>query len=137
MKVIGKYPVILVSQDGKKVIKNNNYEGGFNNADGAPVVPPANSNVPTWLQDTLAVANSGVLQTGAQVASTIKAGKNANPNAGPNPAGTGGPGAPGGKGNEKPAAAAPGMSTGAKVGIALGLVGLGVTIYLVHKHNKK
>ena len=137
MKVIGKYPVVLISKDGKKVIKNNNYEGGFNSADGTAPVPPANSNVPSWLQDTLAIANSGVVQTGEQVASAIKTGKAGTANAGPNPSGTGAPGATGKGGAEKPPAASAGMSTGAKVGIVIGVIGLGVVAYLIHKHNKK
>lgn len=138
MKIISKYPVIEVGPKGARVVKNNKYEGGFDNTDGTQPPPTANpsntSQLPTWLQDTLAVANSGVAQQAVDVAGKIKASKGGAtvpPGANP-PSSTGGPDGKGGK-----AVPSTGMSAGAKVGIALGVIGAGVVIYLMMKHKKK
>ena len=141
MRVISKYPVLKRDGEGKvQVLSGNKYEGGFNNADGDPATTPTpatppSSGVPGWLAGVENVFNSGAVKNAVQVGADIKAIKTGQPvpfGATP-PTGTGAGSAPKGR----PDAAATGMSTGAKVGIAIGVIGVIVVAVLVVKHNKK
>lgn len=129
MKIIAKYPIIVQGKKENRVVLNDKYEGGFDNAEGSTPAPKK-----TFAQDLAAIADSGAIQSGASIVNQIKdANKKApqasNPTTGMNTVATGQQPSSGHDAPKK------GMSAGAKVGIVLALVGVGVVIYLV-KHKK-
>lgn len=134
MKIISKYPIIVKGKKEDKTILNDKYEGGYANADAAATPPPQASGSSSWLDDLTKIANSGVVQSGANIVGQIKNKNAAAATGGTAPTTTGSsvanPPAP-----KDGKAEAKGMSGAAKVGIVLALVGIGVVIYLV-KHKK-
>lgn len=128
MKVIAKYPIIVKGKKENRVILNNKYEGGFDNADGTPAPKK------TFAQDLAAIADSGAIQSGASIINQIKDSNKKAPQAS-NPATTMNTVATGQGPMPDHGTPSKGMSAGAKVGIALAIVGVGVVIYLV-KHKK-
>lgn len=136
MKVISKYPVIVKGAKANQHVINDNYEGGYDNADGDT---STTSSKPKSIWDNLAaIENSGVVQGGLDIANKIKTNKsqgttNTSTANAPTPTGAGNPDTKAGK--DKPASK--GMSSGAKVGIALGVIGVAVALFLVIHHKKE